>query len=191
MDADTGHAAVEHQPARDLEAAEIPGALPRAQLDRHRQPAPPRRRASDRDRPRRLGEERRPGAGLAHFRDRAAHVDVDQIRASGGHPLGRGRHHVRIVAEQLHRHRVLLGVDPQELAAGTLVAVVHREARHHLRHDQACPVALGLEANEPVADSGQRREHHAVWNRHPPEAPGIRKGSGHRVSWYESGDEPV
>ena len=86
---------------------------------------------------------------------------------------------------------MLLGVDPQQLAAGTLVAVVDREARDHLRHHQPGAVALGLQADEPVADSGQRREHDAVGDRDAAEAPGIREGSGHRVSWYESSDEPV
>ena len=188
---DPAHAAVEHEPAGHLEAAEIAGPLPRAQLDGHRQPAPPRRRLRHRHRARRLLEQRRAGAGLAHLRHRAPHVDVDQVRARGGHALGGRGHHVGIVAEQLHGDRVLLGVDAEQLAAGTLILVVHRVARDHLRHHQAGAVALGLQADEPVADSGQRREHHAVGDRDAAEAPGIRKGSGHRVSWYESSDEPV
>ena len=49
-----------------------------------------------------------------------------------------------------------------------LVAVVHGEARDHLRDGQAGAVALGLQAHEPVADSGQRREHDPVGDLTPP-----------------------
>ena len=73
-------------------------------------------------------------------------------------------------AEQLHRDRVLVRMDPQQLAAGALVAVVDRVARDHLRDGQSGAVALGLQAHEPVADPGQRREHDAVGDRHAAEA---------------------
>jgi hypothetical protein len=36
------------------------------------------------------------------------------------------------VAEELDRDRVLVGMDPEELAMGALVAVLEPEARHHL-----------------------------------------------------------
>jgi hypothetical protein len=48
------------------------------------------------------------------------------------------------VAEQLHRHGVLVGVDPQQLAQRALIAVMDREARDHLRNGQPGAVALGL-----------------------------------------------
>jgi hypothetical protein len=144
VDAQPGHASVLGQPARHLDPAEVTRALARAQLDGDRQTAAPGGGAGQRDRPIGIVEQRRSGAGLAHLRDRAAHVDVDQIGARRGHPL-RGRlHHVRIVAEQLHGHRVLVRMDPQQLAAGALVAVVHGEARDHLRDRQPGAVALGL-----------------------------------------------
>ena len=41
--------------------------------------------------------------------------------------------------------------------AGLLVAVVDAEARDHLRHGEAGPVALGLEPHEPVADPRDRK----------------------------------
>ena len=125
-------------------------------------------------------EQRRAGAGLAHLGHRAAHVEVDQVGAGGGHPLGRRGHHLGVVAEQLHRHRVLVGMDPQQLAAGALVAVVHGEARDHLGHHQAGAVALGLQAHEPVADPGQRGEHDPVGDRDPAERPRVGQHAGHR-----------
>ena len=93
---------------------------------------------------------------------------------------------------------VLVGVDPQQLSAGPLVAVVHSEARDHLRHRQPGAVALGLQSHEPVADPGQRRQHHAVGDLNAAERPRLGKrlrcsvGSELRVrtlitrSWYES-----
>ena len=166
-----------------VDAAAVAGTDARAQLDRDRQPAAARRRPRQRDRPVGIGQQRRPGAGLAHLGHRAAHVDVDQVGAGGGHPLGGRRHHLGVVAEQLHRHRVLVGVDPQQLAAGALVAVVHGEARDHLGDDQAGAVALGLQAHEPVADPGQRGQHDAVGDRDPAERPGVgQPARGHRAA---------
>ena len=176
-------------------ATSTPAVVARAQagaeLDRHRQPAAPRRRARERDRPVGIVEQRRAGAGLAHLRHRAAHVEVDQVGARRGDLLGRRGHHVGVVAEQLHRDRVLVGVDPQQLAAGPLVAVVHREARDHLRHDQPGAVALGLQAHEPVADPGQRGEHDAVRDRDPAERPAVGEclASSH-VHGTNAGDGP-
>ncbi len=76
--------------------------------------------------------------------------------------------------EQLHRHRVLVGMDPQQLAQRALVAVVDGEARDHLRDGQAGAVALGLQAHEPVADPGQRRQHDPVGDRDAAEASSCR-----------------
>ena len=64
-------------------------------------------------------------------------------------------------------------VDPQQLGAGLRVAVVDGEARHHLRHREPGAVALGLQAHEPVADPGQRREHDPVGDRQAAEGPGV------------------
>ena len=84
---------------------------------------------------------------------------------------------------------MLVGVDPQQLAAGAFVAVVDREARDHLRDHQSGPISLGLQAHEPVADSGERRQHDAIRDRRP------RRGSSCRLvdligaPWYESRHE--
>jgi len=84
------------------------------------------------------------------------------------------------VSEQLHRNRVLVRVDPQQLAAGTLIAVVDREARDHLGDHETSAEPLGLQAHEPVADPGQRRQHDPVGDRNAPEAPGFVERPGHR-----------
>src|SRR5680860_1100623 len=56
---------------------------------------------------------------------------------------GAGAHHRGIVAEELHRDRVLIGVDPHQLAQGALVAVVQAEAGDHLRDREPRPVPRG------------------------------------------------
>ena len=94
----------------------VPGAQPRAQLDGHRQAAPAGRRPGERDRAVGIVEQCRSRPGLAHLRHRAAHVEVDQVGAGGRHALGGRCHHLGIVTEQLHRDRVLVGMDPQQLA---------------------------------------------------------------------------
>jgi hypothetical protein len=62
-------------------------------------------------------------------------------------------------------------MDPEQLTAGALVAVVNREARDHLGNDEAGAVALGLQAHEPVADPRERRQHDSVGDRDPAEHP--------------------
>ncbi len=69
MDAEPGDPAVFGQPAGKLDPAAIAGAQARAQLDGDRQAAAARRRARDGDRALGLGQQRRPGAGLAHLRE--------------------------------------------------------------------------------------------------------------------------
>ena len=135
---------------------------PGAQLHRHRYAAAGDRTAHDRSRQLVVLEQGRAGAGLAHLAHRAAHVDVDQIGAGLGRDRRAGAHHFGIVPEQLDRDRVLVGVDPQQLPQGALVAIVQAEARDHLREGETGAVAARLESYEPVADSGQRRQQDPV-----------------------------
>jgi hypothetical protein len=161
------------QAISDLHPAPLARTLAGAKLDCDRQPTPARSGASERHRSVWIVEERSAGTGLAHLRHRTAHVQVDQVRAGRSDPLGRGGHHLRIVAEQLNRNRVLIRVDPQQLATGALIPVVDREARHHLGDGQSRSVALRLQAHEPVPDPGERREHDAVGDLHAAQLPGI------------------
>ena len=117
--------------------ARSPGRCPGRSLTVTGRPLPSRRRAGDRDRLVGVVEQRRARAGLADLAHRAAHVQVDQVGARVGHDLRGLAHHVGVVAEELHRDRVLVRVDAQELAHGALVAVLEAEARHHLGHHQA------------------------------------------------------
>ena len=71
-------------------------------------------------------------------------------------------HHVGVGAEELDRDRALVGVDAQHLLDRAPVAVRDREARDHLRDRQPGAVALRLQAHEPVADPGERREQDPV-----------------------------
>ncbi len=182
VDAEPGDASLVHQPVRERDAATIAGAQARSQLDRNWQAAATSGRARDRDGPVRVFEQRHAGAGFAHLRDRTAHVQVDQVGARRRDPLGRRGHHVRVGPEQLHRDRVLVGMNPQQLATGPLVAVVDGEARDHLRDDQAGAVAAGLETHEPVPDPCQGREHDTVTHAHAAQLPWIGQSRGARRS---------
>jgi hypothetical protein len=72
------------------------------------------------------------GAGLADLADGAAHVDVDQIGACLRDHSRRRSHDLRILAEELNRDGVLVGMQAEQLAHGALIAVVEPEARNHL-----------------------------------------------------------
>ena len=140
-----------------LEALAVARLEPRAQLDGDRRPRrPPRAARAIASASSGSAEQRGAGAGLADLAHRAAHVDVDQVGAGLGDDRGRRAHHLGVLAEELDRDRVLVGVDPQQLAQGALVAVVQAEARDHLGDREAGAVAARLQADEPVADPGQR-----------------------------------
>ena len=139
-----------------------PRAQPRAKLDRDRDPAALARGRGDPDGQVVVGEQRRPGAGLADLADRTAHVDVDQVGAGLGDDRGRRAHHLRVLAEELDRDRVLVGMEAKQLLQGALVPVVEPEARDHLRDGQPGPVPPRLQPHEPVADPGQGGEQDAV-----------------------------
>ena len=183
VEGDAGHARLVDQPPRQLEAGALARALPGAQLDRHGQSAALARRAGDRDRAVGIVQQGGPGARLAHLADGAAHVEVDQVGAVLGGDAGGDPHDVGVVPEQLDGHRVLVRVDAQELAQRALVAVLQPEARDHLAERQPGAVPLGLEPHEPVADAGQRREHHAVGDPVAAQGPGLVQGAhGSQVS---------
>ena len=64
-------------------------------------------------------------------------------------------------------------VHDEQLVERLAVAVVDRVARDHLATREPGAVALGLQAHEPVADAGQRREHDPVGDRDPAEGPRV------------------
>ena len=173
MEADRGDPGLLDQPQRQLEAGAIAGLDPRAQLHGHRQAAALGGPAGQRQGQLGVAQQLDAGAGTAHLAHRAAHVDVDQVGAGLGGDRGAGAHHLGVVAEELHRDRVLVGVDPHQLAQGALVAVVQAEAGDHLRDRQPGPVAFRLQAHEPVADPGQRRQQDPVGDPHSADLEGV------------------
>jgi hypothetical protein len=183
VERDPGHAGVLDEPLGHLQALDAARLDRGPQLDGDRQPRALGGRAGDRHRAVGVGDQRDAGAGLGDLGDRAAHVEVEQVGADAGHLGGRRAHDVRVLAEQLDRHRpvrALVGVDDQQLVERLAVAVVDGEARDHLRHGEPGPVALGLQAHEPVADAGERRQHDAVGDLEVAEAPGVVQGA-HRA----------
>ncbi len=176
---DRGDARLLDEPPRELDAGSLAGPLSRAQLDRDRQAAALGRGARERERRVRLVEQRRARTGLADLAHRAAHVDVDHLGAALGDDRRGGAHRVRVMAEQLDRERMLVGMDAQELAVGAGVAVLEPEARDHLGDGETGPVALRLQAHEPVADARKRREHEPVRQVVTGESP--RFGKAHRL----------
>ena len=153
--------------------ARSPGSRPGRSFTVTGRPLPSPAARAMRHRPVGVVEQGGAGAGLADLADRAAHVEVDHVGAGVGRDRGGLAHHGGVMAEELHRHRVLVRVDAQELAHGALVAVHEPEARDHLGDHEAGAVALRLEAHEPVADAGERREHHAVGEPEAAERPRV------------------
>ena len=144
----------------------VAGRLPRPQLGGNRQVRCPRRAAlASATALSGSSSSAAPGAGLADLAHRAAHVEVDHVGAGvGGHRRGLA-HDRRVVAEELDRDRMLVGVDAQELLDRALVAVGEAEAGDHLGGDQAGPEAPRLKPHEPVADAGERSQHEPVLER--------------------------
>ena len=107
-----------------------------------------------------------------------------KLRSISRGPAGRDRgglaHHGRVAAEELDRDRPLVGVDPQHLLERAPVAVGDREARDHLGDREPSPVAVRLQAHEPVADPGERRQQHAVRDGR---TSAMRKGAGRAAGW--------
>ena len=147
---------------RQLEAGAISGLEPGADLDRDGPAGALDRGARDGDREVGIVDQRRPRPGPRDLAHGAAHVDVDQVGPSVRRDAGAGAHHVWVVPEELDRHRMLLGMNDQELLERAAVAVMKREARDHLRDREPGAVAARLKAHEPVADPGQRGEKDAV-----------------------------
>ena len=163
MEGDRRHARPPRRGGRRRRRRAVARSQTRAQLHGHRPPPSPSTaaaatataRSGSRDQ---LGA----GAGLADLLDRAAHVQVDQVGPGLGDDGGRPAHHPGIGAEELDRRRVLVGMDPQQLVQRPLVAVVDRVAGDHLRDREPGTVAARLQAYEPVADPGERRQQHPV-----------------------------
>ena len=158
------------EPWPDLQAATRAVLQPAAHLDRHGDVD----RSGDgvNDPASALGvvEERRAGAGLRHFSDRAAEVDVDDVRARGrDHARGLG-HHPRLRAEDLDRQGMLVRRDT-EVAERSLVAVLDPRAGHHLRADEPGPEPSTLPAERLDADPGHRGEHDPRGHLDRPDSP--------------------
>jgi hypothetical protein len=166
MEPDRRHPGLLGEPDRQVEAGAVTGPDPRAQLRRHRQAAALAGGAGEGEGELGVAQELDAGPGLAHLRHRAAHVDVDQVGARLGGERRPRAHHLGVVAEELHRDGVLVGVDPHQLAQGALVAVVEGEAGDHLRDRQPGPVPFRLQADEPVADPRQGRQQDPVGQPH-------------------------
>src|SRR5439155_12650769 len=96
-------------------------------------------------------------ARLRHLANRAAEVDVDDVRA-GRLDHARGlAHHDRVGAEDLNRERVLVAGDA-EVAERPLVPVLDARAAHHLGADEPGAEAPSLAAEGLHAHSRHRRE---------------------------------
>ena len=113
-----------------------------------------------------------PGAGLRHLADRAAEVDVDDVRARILDHPGRLGHHRRVGAEDLNGERVLVARDPQ-VAERPLVPVLDPGAADHLRAHETRAEAAALAAKRLDAHAGHRREHDPAGNLDCPDPPGV------------------
>ena len=102
---------------------------------------------------------------------------------------GRG-HHVGVVAEQLHRHRVLVGVDPQQLAAGASRCGGARRSSRPSRTRPARPRSAWPAGARTSCRCRPAAPARRGWGSSPRPAPGVGQGrsvSRSDVSWCESG----
>ena len=182
MEGDRRDARLGDQAMGEVDAAGVAGHRAGAQLDRHRLAAALAGRPRDRDGRVGILEHRGARAGLADLGHRAAHVEVDDVdlRDVLGHVGRGGAHDVGVLPEELQRRGAFVGMDAQQLGERLLVAVVDGEARHHLAVGHPRAVARRLQAHEPVADAGQRREQHAVGHADAGELPGVGEGGARR-----------
>ena len=102
----------------------------------------------------------RAGPAAGDALGRAAHIDVDDIRAGvDGHPGGLA-HPARLTTGELHDMRSAAGrFGPQ---ARLFVACGETIARYHLGNHQACALALGNAAHHGIRHAGHRRQDHRV-----------------------------
>ena len=102
-----------------------------------------------------------PGRDVAHFPGRAAHVDVDDLRAQAD-VVARGLGHgLRIGPRDLYRDRVdLAGMVGAEARFPRLAQFGFR--RHHFRHGEACAEALAQLAKRAVRDARHRGDDDVV-----------------------------
>ncbi len=99
-----------------------------------------------------VAHQRRAGMAVDHFLDRAAEIDVDDLRAAIGVELGRLGHDTRLAAGELHRHRLFLGAalcHRQRLSR----FADHRLARDHLRDHKPGAQPLDQTAKRQIGDA--------------------------------------
>ena len=175
-----------HEPARERDAVAVAGAAARAQLDGHRQAAALAGGARHRDGAIAVAEQRRAGAGAADLRHRAAHVEVDQVGARAPRrspPPSASRRGRRRTAGSRPGRRALARIDPQQLAAGLLVAVVDGRSsrpspRRRGRRRSGAPAGARTSCRSPRAARARRG-----WAaRGRPERPAIGAGVRHQRS---------
>ena len=153
---------------------------PAPQLDGHRHRNGRRHGLDDSAGPIGLVEKCRPGSGLCHLLDRAAEVDIDDVRAGFLDHRGGIRHHSRIGAEDLHRQGALVGRDAQ-IAQSALVSVLQTGARDHLGADEPGAKSPSLAPKRLHADACHRRQNQAAGDLHRPDVPRLVKIYLHRA----------
>ena len=141
----------------------------------------------DRDRVRRVGDrgahelfnemrilhQRGPVAVARDFGDRAAHIDVKNVKIkpvcdlAGVDHIECPRQHLRLMGEQLKRHRMLARMCPEQTHCGA-VMVGDRLRAHHFHGDEARSLLMAEQPERQVGDTRHRRKKDPVWNGHRP-----------------------
>jgi hypothetical protein len=108
-----------------------------------------------------VGEQRRTGSDVAHFLGRAAHVDVDDLRAKRN-VVARGiGHRRRIGPRDLHRDRIdFAGVIRSQPGFARLAQL--RLRGHHLGHRHARTEALAELPERPVGHTCHRSNEQSI-----------------------------
>ncbi len=123
-----------------------------------------------------IAHQRRSRGPIGDLLGRAAHVDVDDVRALRFGDAGALSHPAGFAAGELHD----MNADAPPFAAHARFALPlgQRRARGHFRHHQARPQPLGQAAERRIRDARHRRQNHAVRQRHRANRQSFVPGNG-------------
>ncbi len=138
--------------AADLQVILGPLVPSRADLDRQRQGSTAANGGDHLRHPQGLTQHGAAGTGADDLGDRATEVEVDQL-AGAGELRSRAGHGLRVLAEELHRQRSLLGNGVQQFPGSPAVAD-QAVGADHLREDQAGAEPLH---DQPIGKVGDSR----------------------------------
>ena len=98
---------------------------------------------------------------IYHFRDRASHIEVQNLKRSFLNLRRHIRNNIRIGAKQLQRHRMLPGVNFQQFFR-VFIPVINRFRTDHLHAKQARALFPAQQTERQIRNSCHRRQNQRI-----------------------------